>query len=143
MARNSANFFKSLSGEDNFQIKVANHIRQYYPKVWWLHIPNEAKRSSWERYRMSLMGIKKGAPDLMIIRHRQNHDLIEPNLAKDYEISGLALELKFGKNKQSKEQIENQIQLESEGWIYKVFTDTLEYKGAEQVCNFIDQYMQG
>lgn len=138
----NANFFKSLSPEDNFQIKVANHIRAYYPKLWWLHIPNEARRSAWERYRMSLMGIKKGAPDIMIIRHRLNYDLIEPNYSQDYEFSGLALELKWAKNKQSKEQKENQIQLESEGWIYKVFTDNEEYKAVEQACKFIDQYMQ-
>jgi len=132
----NANFFKSLSKEDTLQVAITRYLKSQFPKLLWLHVPNSGVRTSWERFRMSVLGLKKGAPDLMLFRHRINHDLIEQNYGKDYEFSGLAIELKAGKNRQEPEQIEWQIQLEAEGWIYKVF---YEYDPA---VKFIDQYMQ-
>jgi hypothetical protein len=56
-------FQKYLTQEDNEHIRVVNYIKDKLPDVVAFHIPNESKKSPFERYKHSLMGALKGCPD--------------------------------------------------------------------------------
>lgn len=82
---------KMSHGEDDLQISCVEWFKYQYPHLELIHIPNGGKRNQFEGERFKKMGVRKGALDLL---------LLEPN--KGYH--GLWIEMKFGKNKMSKEQ---------------------------------------
>lgn len=85
------NFSRFIKGETALHKSVAEYIERQYPYCRYHHSPNEGKRSPYERYIISLMGVSKGFPDFMIWG----------------EYGGiLYLELKHDKNTPTKEQIE-------------------------------------
>ena len=96
-------FYKYLTGEDHLQHSVINYLRMQYPKALWAHVPNEGRRSPFERFKFKHLGGKSGIPDLMIFT---------PN---DY-YNGLAIELKYKKNKPTENQRVWLIQLEDNKW---------------------------
>lgn len=59
-------FFKYLTKEDFLNIDVANYLNDNYPNVLWWHTPNEGKRSNFERYKATLLGMRSGVPDITI-----------------------------------------------------------------------------
>lgn len=81
--------------EDTEQIRViewAAVSEQRYPELKWLyHIPNEGKRDSGGKFKA--MGLKKGVPDLCL-----------PYPKGCY--IGLYIEMKFGTNKPTQEQLQ-------------------------------------
>lgn len=56
-------FDKFITFEDREHIRVVNYIKDKLPDVVAFHIPNESKKSAFERYKHSLMGALKGCPD--------------------------------------------------------------------------------
>lgn len=82
-------FEKFLRPEDHLHIQICRYIRLAYPKAAIHHSPNEGKRSAFERYLLSLMGVSSGFPDLIII----NDGIM------------IGLELKSGKNKPTENQL--------------------------------------
>lgn len=56
-------FEKYLTIEDLEHIRVVNYIKDKLPEIVAFHIPNEGKKSPFERYKHSLMGALKGCPD--------------------------------------------------------------------------------
>ncbi len=87
MSNNS--FFNYLSFEDKEHIRVVNYIKDKLPEVIALHVPNEGERSSFQKYRLSLMGILKGFPDFIFL-----HPKYESNNSTKLIYLGLAIELK-------------------------------------------------
>lgn len=82
-------------GEDTEQIKVirwAAGAECRYPELRWLyHIPNGGTRDSAEAIKLKNMGVKRGVSDLCLpFPHGRYH--------------GLYIELKYGKNRLTKEQ---------------------------------------
>lgn len=65
---------------------MMNYIKLIKPDVLSIHVPNEGKRSPFERYKFKYLGGVSGVPDVMVFH--QN----------DFKV-GLALELKVGYNK--------------------------------------------
>ena len=82
---------KYLSKEDKMQRSVMTYINTQYPKAMAVHIPNEGKRSPFERFKLKALGVFAGMPDVMIF---------DPNANR----SGLAIELKAGYNKPTENQ---------------------------------------
>lgn len=80
-----SNYRKYLTAEDLLQEACVNYLQLQYPKVLFFHVPNEGKRTKFERFKAKVLGIKSGVSDLIII---------EPN--RDF--NGLAIELKVGTN---------------------------------------------
>jgi hypothetical protein len=53
-------FEKYLTFEDKEHIRVVNYIKDKLPDILAFHVPNEGKKSAFERYKHSLMGALKG-----------------------------------------------------------------------------------
>jgi hypothetical protein len=97
-------FEKYLTKEDKLQNSVMNYIKMQYPEVFAIHVPNEGKRTPFERYKFKYLGGVSGVPDLMIF-----------NVKGKY--SGLALELKVGYNKPTENQLECLKRLKNASWV--------------------------
>ena len=83
-------FERYLSKEDKLQRQVMDYVANEYPNVYCIHVANEGKRSHFERYKFKYLGGKAGVPDVLIFK-------------KNEFKSGLAIELKVGYNKHTKE----------------------------------------
>ena len=86
-------FDKYFGGEDKLQIQVTQYLSIQYPKIFWSHATNESRRSPFERYKAIKFGIRAGIPDIMI------YDQKRIKSTDSIQFAGLAIELKFGKNK--------------------------------------------
>ena len=75
-------FNKFIKGETAIHIQVAEYLQWQYPNVMFHHSPNEARRTPFERYLISKMGVSAGFPDFVIY-------------GEEYTI---ALELKYKNN---------------------------------------------
>lgn len=96
-------FYRYLKPEDLFHIAALNYIRLQYPKAFVVHIPNEGRRTPFERYKAKMLGLQSGMPDIMIFNPIDVYN-------------GLALELKVGDNKSTPIQVKMQKKLEENGW---------------------------
>lgn len=127
MGRNP--YDKFLGPEDRAQAAVAQWMQLQHPDVPWLHIPNEGKRSKYERYLISLFGCLKGASDILIFRRMAHYN-------------GLAIELKAKyttgkKNYPTKSQKDFLNTLHREGWCTAVTW------GFDETIEVISQYLRG
>ena len=79
--------------EETDQILFVNWVHREYGELWeWLHhSPNGKRRTKSEGAKLKLMGVKKGFPDLVLIWPTAQH-------------VGLAIEMKLGKGRPTKEQ---------------------------------------
>lgn len=116
-------FEKYLTKEDHLQMQVAKYINLQYPDVLWNHCPNEGKRTAFERYKVVNFGIRAGMPDIMIFKEHDNY-------------RGLAIELKIGKNKATKLQLDCLRKLQRAGWLSKICYTF------EDAIKIIDLYMK-
>ena len=80
-------FERYLTFEDREHIAVVNHLKSKHPDIVSIHVPNEGRKSAFERYKHSVMGALKGAPDFVIL---------EPKTVKKTDSSGVVyLELQY------------------------------------------------
>lgn len=100
-----------------------NYISTQYPKVFAIHVPNEGKRSPFERYKFKYLGGVSGVPDILIF-HRKAF------------LSGLAIELKVGYNKPTPNQKKCLKRLENANW---VATWVNNFDDAKEI---IDKYLK-
>lgn len=84
-------FDKYLTAEDKLQNRVISYIKDKYMGAFVIHVPNEGKRTPFERYKFKYLGGVSGVPDVMVFY---------PNS----KFCGLALELKVGYNKPTENQ---------------------------------------
>lgn len=96
-------FDKYLSKEDKLQNAVMQYLSTQYPKVFAIHVPNEGKRSPFERYKFKYLGGVAGVPDVLIFHQNS-------------EFAGLAMELKVGYNKPTDNQKQALSRLENANW---------------------------
>jgi len=89
-------FEKWLTYEDKEHVKVVNWLKQNLPNVIAFHVPNEGKKSAFERYRASIMGILKGCPDFIILHPKHSEPKKDElgNVYKELQYNGLMIELK-------------------------------------------------
>ena len=79
-------FRKYLTKEQLLQEACVNYLRLQYPNLLFTHVPNEGKKSPFERWLYKLMGVRTGISDLLIFQTNQL-------------FNGFAIELKIDKNK--------------------------------------------
>jgi len=115
---------KYLGKEDRLQHNVMTYIKFAYPDVYAIHIPNEGKRSSFERYKFKYLGGQAGIPDIMIFRANKKSN-------------GLAIELKVGYNKPTENQFKALEKLKKENW------EVHWLKDYDNTTEIIDKYLQG
>lgn len=100
--------------EAQLQQSVMRYLAYVYPNALAIHVPNEGKRS---RFTAKKMGIKAGCPDVLIFERKSDID---------FNLSGLAIELKVGDNKPTDKQL----------W----FLRSLKYRGwATAICYSFDE----
>ena len=105
--------------ESDLQIVCVKWFRMQYPNAIIAAIPNGGKRSAITASILKDEGVLAGMPDLII-----------PCARKGY--NGLFIEMKYGKNRLSPNQIEVMIKLRKEGYLTAVCYNFDEF---EKVCN--------
>ena len=107
------------SSEDAEQEAVVEYCDLLHIPI--VHIPNEGKRSLSYAARMKRMGLRSGFPDLFVTLARGKYH-------------GLFIEMKYGKNKTTKEQKEWLELLSAEGYACAVCY------GADETIKVIENY---
>jgi hypothetical protein len=107
------------SSEDAEQEAVVEYCDLLHIPI--VHIPNEGKRSLSYAARMKRMGLRSGFPDLLVPLARGGYH-------------GLFIEMKYGKNKTTKEQKEWLERLTAEGYACAVCY------GAAEAIKTIESY---
>jgi hypothetical protein len=87
-------FWKYLSVEDLEHIKVVNFMKAELPEVIFFHVPNESRKTPFERFKYSVMGNLKGIPDFIFLHPKD--EKIEKSLTLFH---GLCIELKAPEHK--------------------------------------------
>ena len=85
-----------LTHEDREHIEVVNWLKSNLPNVIAFHVPNEGKKTPFERYKASIMGILKGCPDFIIL-HPKHSEIKKDASQLEYRellYNGLMIELK-------------------------------------------------
>ena len=112
-----------MSKEDHLQNAVMNYFRAIYPKAFVIHVPNEGKRSPFERYKFKYLGGMAGIPDILCFEPKGKY-------------CGLAIELKVGYNKPTDNQKKCLKTLENAKW------DAQWSNSFDDVVGIIDNYMK-
>jgi len=99
-----------------------SYIKMQYPGAFAIHVPNEGKRSPFERYKFKYLGGTAGVPDILIFQAKTNY-------------SGLAIELKVGYNKPTENQLNCLERLKNASW------DAQWCNTFDAAKNIIDNYM--
>jgi len=103
--------------EQDLQISVAqllDSITMFRNK--WCHVPNGGARDAKEGARLKKMGVKKGVHDNLIFKNIKWLDTCQSFFERKF-YTGLAIEIKVGKGKLTKEQLDWKKSLEEEGWL--------------------------
>lgn len=114
---------KYLGREDILQHKVMKYLENKYAGVYAIHVPNEGKRSTFERFKFKYLGGKPGIPDILIFYANKNYN-------------GLAIELKVGYNKPTENQFIAMANLKKMGWKVHWLNDY------DKTIQIIDEYLQ-
>jgi len=85
------------------QNAVMKYIESQYSNVLAIHVPNEGKRTPFERYKFKYLGGMSGVPDVLIFHENGNK-------------CGLAMELKVGYNKPTENQKKALKRLKNANW---------------------------
>ena len=115
------NFSKYLTKEDKLQNAVMNYFKMQYPDAFVIHVPNEGKRTPFERYKFKTLGGVSGVPDILCFDSKG-------------DFNGLAIELKIKPNKHTENQQKCLKTLEIKKWKIAVSYDFDECK------QLIDEY---
>jgi hypothetical protein len=97
------NFERYLGKEDKLQNAVMTYLEMQHPNNLVIHVPNEGRRTPFERYKFKYLGGKAGVPDILCFTPRGGY-------------CGLAIELKVGYNKPTESQTECLEKLEDSNW---------------------------
>jgi len=116
-------FDRFLSKEQVMQAEVARRLSIEHPDVFWWHTHNEGKKSPFEQYLFKKMGGHSGVSDFVILE--------ESNFSK-----GLMLELKFGANKCTRNQVEFMKHAAKKG-----FTCCVVYNHHQDAVNIINRHL--
>ncbi|HWY11335.1 MAG TPA: hypothetical protein VN026_08420 [Bacteroidia bacterium] len=88
-------FFKYLDVETLEHIKVVNYLKERFgDNIVWFHPMNEGVRSSFERYKMSLLGVLKGILDFIILHPKYSDVMENGKVVRKIVYLGLIIELK-------------------------------------------------
>ena len=109
----------AYSGEDNEQITVIEYCDILGIPI--THTANEGKRSASYGAKLKRMGLRPGFPDLLITRARGKYH-------------GFAIEMKYGKNKPTEDQLKWLSTLKREG-----YATAICYSAGEAI-QLIDKY---
>lgn len=105
------------------QAEVARLLSLKHPDLFWWHTPNEGKRTEFEQYLFKKMGGLKGVSDFVVLE--------EGSFSK-----GLMIEIKWGKNACTIDQVDFLIRSANKG-----FTACVVYDDARDVLDLVDRHL--
>lgn len=114
---------KYLGKEDVMQAEIVRVLSLKYPKLFWWHTVNEGERTSFEQYKFKELGGKSGVSDFVILE------------VTDFSL-GLMMEIKWGKNACTREQVDFLIESAKRG-----YTAAVVYDYAEEAIKLIDLHL--
>lgn len=122
-AYTGSNRRKRAHPEDDIQRALFQWIDLATPRIPQLavafHPANGGKRDAREAARLKGLGVRPGVPDVMIPARGPQPDYFDPSL-RHRGYTGLAIELKAGKNKPTPEQMRWADNLRKAGWEVRV-----------------------
>lgn len=104
-------FRKYLTKEQLLQEACIRWLKMQYPEAVFTHPPNESKKTPFERFLYSIMGVRSGMNDILIFNPKKG-------------FTGLAIELKMKGNTVSKNQKDCHEDLKRCGWCVLVVWDS-------------------
>lgn len=116
-------YHKYLGKEDMLQHAVINYVKYEYPKALIIHVPNEGKRTKFMQYKVKYLGVVRGVPDVLIFNQNNKY-------------TGLAIELKWGRNTPTEHQMIFLEKLKQCGWYASWENDF------DTIKKTIDQYFK-
>ena len=125
-------YYKYLQAETHLHLQCCQYLRWKYPDVLFHHSQNENKRSNFERWLVVLLGMKAGCPDLLIFKQKTVYLKDETTEV----ISGLAVELKVGKNKIT------DLQKDFLDRLYDNYWEKTVIYSIDEFMSYIDNYLK-
>jgi len=126
-----SNFWGKIGPEEAAQTAVVKYLALKYPKVLWCHPPQETyTKSSFQKWKNKVMGVQRGVPDLLIFESTR-----QPSKKGGAVHFGLAIEMKHGSNKCTKDQADWLTALGDRGWRTHVCYSS------QDACDIIDDYL--
>ena len=106
------NFEPYQGKEDDLQKSLMRYVRAAYPpeRHLYCHIPNGGARTAKTGALMKSLGVRPGMPDLMFFDARPRPGM------RSHRYTGLAIELKVGKNTRTATQSDVHSMLLDQGW---------------------------
>lgn len=98
------NYLRFLGPEDHIHKAIIDYIRYQYPGVAVAHPANEGKRTRFEQFKIKYLGVSPGLLDILVFEKRGKY-------------SGLAIEVKAGKNRPTENQELWLERLTRSGWL--------------------------
>ena len=114
-----------LSKEQVMQGECARLLALRFPNLLWWHTPNEGKRTPYEQFLFKQMGGLKGVSDFVVLE--------ESNFSK-----GLMIEIKWGSNPCTIEQVDFLIRSAKKGFMAAVV-----YDDARDVVSLVEKHLAG
>ncbi len=87
-------YYKFLGFEDREHIKVVNFLESDFPDIVAFHVPNSSKKTPFDRYKHSIMGVLKGMLDFVILHPKYKNKIEDGKTKKMLVYHGLVIELK-------------------------------------------------
>jgi hypothetical protein len=89
-------FEKWLTKEDLIHIEVVNFLKDKLPNVIYTHVPSAGRKTPFERWKYSLLGVRKGIADIIIFhpKYTENKTDEKGNVYRELQYVGLLIELK-------------------------------------------------
>lgn len=84
-------YYKYLGAEDKIQASIVQYLEYKHPDILFFHPTNEGKRTTFERFKAKLLGIKSGVSDIIILDSSSGYN-------------GMAMEVKSEKGKLTENQ---------------------------------------
>lgn len=103
-------FEKYLGKEDRLQSQIIKYLDYQHRDIIYTHPNNEGKRTAYERFKLKILGVKAGVPDLLIFNPNNSYN-------------GLAIELKIKYNKPTASQVKWLEDLKLCGWYCTIGKD--------------------
>ena len=100
--------------EDDLQIACMSYMRLVHDDLLAFHVPNGGKRNAREGAKFKRMGVLSGVPDILIAQPSGQY-------------SGLAIELKVGKNKPSANQLDVLGRFMKAGWYVTIVRELNDF----------------
>ena len=113
-----------LSKEQVMQSEISRLLSLKFPDLFWWHTVNEGRRTPYEQYLFKKMGGLKGVADFVILE--------EGVLSK-----GLVVEIKWGKNSCTRDQVDFLLRASKKG-----FTAAVVYDHAKDFLDLIEQHLK-